>query len=184
LTADTGLQRPLGNNRHVHFRPGLAHPWEYSAKLGGRAGPARVARELSVNFQVTILKVLVSYPGGFASLADVKRDVAILVTSGRDWSDRTTRLAARIPGLEICAQGLVERKDGGWRITDAGRSALDLMEKSAAPEVSLAQVAPPEPSPAIRHPVSLVVAGPVRRRMERRRRRRRPNRGLQAADAS
>jgi hypothetical protein len=38
-----------------------------------------------VNFQVTILKVLVSYPDGFATLADLKRDVAILATSGRDW---------------------------------------------------------------------------------------------------
>jgi hypothetical protein len=37
-----------------------------------------------------------------------------------------------MPGLEIFAQGLVERQDGGWRITDAGRSALDLMESKAA----------------------------------------------------
>jgi len=75
-----------------------------------------------VNFQVTVLKVLVSYPDGFASIEDVKRDVAILATSGREWSERTSRLAARMPGLEIFAQGLVERRDGGWRITDAGRS--------------------------------------------------------------
>ncbi|MBR1187407.1 hypothetical protein JQ558_00885 [Bradyrhizobium sp. AUGA SZCCT0160] len=136
-----------------------------------------------MNFQVTILKVLASYPGGFASLADVKRDVAILVTSGREWSERTTKLAARLPGLEIFAQGLVERRDGGWRITDAGRAALDVMEKPAAPEVSPAQVAAPEPSPAIPHPASLVVAGPDRRRMERRRRRRRPTRQRRTANA-
>jgi hypothetical protein len=80
-------------------------------------------RGLAVNFQVTILKVLVSYPDGFASLADVKRDVAVLATSGRDWSERTKRLADRLPGLEIFAQGLVERRDGGWRITHAGHSA-------------------------------------------------------------
>lgn len=127
-----------------------------------------------MNFQVTILKVLVSYPGGFASLADVKRDVAILATSGREWSERTTKLAARLPGLEIFAQGLVERLDGGWRITDAGRSALELMETMpAAHEVPQAQVTAPEPSPAIPHPASFV-AGPGRRRLERRRRRR-PN---------
>ena len=29
-----------------------------------------------MNFQVTILKVLVSYPDGFASLPDLKRDIA------------------------------------------------------------------------------------------------------------
>ena len=123
-----------------------------------------------MNFQVTILKVLVSYPNGFASLAEVKRDVAILATSGREWSERTTRLAARLPGLEIFAQGLVERCDGGWHITDAGRSALELMEKPAAPELPQAQVAAPEPSPAIPHSPN------HRRHMERRRRRRRPTR--------
>jgi hypothetical protein len=137
-----------------------------------------------VNFQVTILKVLVSYPDGFASLADVKRDVALLATSGHEWSERTTRLAARVPGLEIFAQGLV-RRDGGWRITDAGRSALELMErKPAAPEVPPAQIAAAEASTAIPHPASLVVAGQNRRRIERRRRRRRPNRQRRTANAS
>jgi hypothetical protein len=134
---------------------------------------------------VTILRVLASYPHGFASLAEVKRDVAILATSGREWSERTKRLAGRLPGLKIFAQGLVERRDGGWRITDAGRSALDLMErKPAAPEVRQAQVTEPEPSPAIPHPASLIVAGPDRRRIERRGRRRRPNRQRQTANAS
>jgi hypothetical protein len=136
-----------------------------------------------VNFQVTILKVLVSYPDGFASIADVKRDVAILATSGREWSERTTRLAARLPGLEIFAQGLVERRDGGWYITAAGRSALDLMENPGASDLPQEQVAAPEPLLAIPHPASLVVAGPQRRRIERRRRRR-PNRQRQAAKAS
>jgi hypothetical protein len=73
-----------------------------------------------VNFQVTVLKVLVSYPDGFASLSDLKRDVAILATSGREWSERTTKLAARMPELEIFGQGLVERRDGGWQITEEG----------------------------------------------------------------
>jgi hypothetical protein len=43
-----------------------------------------------VNFQVTVLKVLVSYPDGFAAMADLKRDMAILATSGRDWAERTS----------------------------------------------------------------------------------------------
>ena len=38
--------------------------------------------------------------------------MAILATSGREWSERTTKLAARLPSLEIFAQGLVERQDG------------------------------------------------------------------------
>jgi hypothetical protein len=38
-----------------------------------------------VNFQITVLKILVSYPDGFALMADFKRDMAILATSGCDW---------------------------------------------------------------------------------------------------
>lgn len=67
-----------------------------------------------MNFQVTVLKILVSYPGGKASLEDLKRDMAILATSGRDWSDRTKRLAAKVPSLDIFTQGLIDRQDGCW----------------------------------------------------------------------
>jgi hypothetical protein len=42
----------------------------------------RVARSWDVNFQVTVLKILVSYPGGFAPMTDLKRDMAILATAG------------------------------------------------------------------------------------------------------
>jgi hypothetical protein len=66
-----------------------------------------------VNFQVTVLKILVSYPDGFAVMEDLKRDMAILATSGRDWADRTRRLAARVPDLDIFSQGLVEWEAGG-----------------------------------------------------------------------
>ena len=143
----------IGRSAIRNFRPGRpCAPTGKFDKLGrkGSVGPA-LLRRLAVNFQVTILKVLVSYPDGFATLADVKRDVAILATSGREWSERTTKLAARLPGLEIFAQALVERRDGGWRITDAGRSALELMERKPAAS-ELPQVAAPEPSPAIPHP--------------------------------
>ncbi|WP_076858308.1 hypothetical protein [Bradyrhizobium mercantei] len=81
-----------------------------------------------MNFQVTVLKILVSYPGGFAVMADLKRDMAILATSGRDWADRTKRLASRLPDLDIFSQGLIVRMNGGWRITDKGRAVLELME--------------------------------------------------------
>jgi hypothetical protein len=85
-----------------------------------------------VNFQVTVLKILVSYPDGHASMADIKRDMAILATSGQDWNKRTKRLAALVPDLDIFSQGLVERLDGRWRITDKGRSVLEMMETAAA----------------------------------------------------
>jgi hypothetical protein len=86
-----------------------------------------------VNFQVTVLKVLVSYSDGFAAMADLKRDMAILATSGRDWAERTKRLAARVPDLDIFSQGLIERMNGGWRVTDKGRSVLEIMEARPAP---------------------------------------------------
>jgi hypothetical protein len=96
-----------------------------------------------MNFQVTVLKVLVSYPDGFASLDDLKRDVATLATCGEDWSKRTKRLAARIPGLEIFSQGLVERLEGGWRITQQGRHILAIMEAPLAQSAAVDDVVHP-----------------------------------------
>ncbi|TYL96155.1 hypothetical protein FXB40_12625 [Bradyrhizobium rifense] len=89
-----------------------------------------------MNFQVTVLKILVSYPDGFALMADLKRDMVILATSGRDWADRTKRLAARMPNLDIFSQGLVERSNGGWRITEKGRSILATMEARPSGEAT------------------------------------------------
>jgi hypothetical protein len=40
-------------------------------------------------------------------------NVVILVASGREWSEHDTKLAERVLALEIFAQGLVERRDGG-----------------------------------------------------------------------
>ncbi|MFK4654202.1 hypothetical protein ABIF97_004136 [Bradyrhizobium japonicum] len=95
-----------------------------------------------MNFQVTVLKVLVSYPDGFAMMADLKRDMAILVTSGRDWADRTKRLAAHVPDLDIFSQKLVERLSGGWRITWKGRAVLEFMEGRLRHPEPVAEEAP------------------------------------------
>ncbi len=122
-----------------------------------------------MNFQVTVLKVLVSYPDGFAAMADLKRDMAILATSGRDWTERTKRLAARVPGLDIFSQGLVERLNGGWRITEKGRAVLEVMEARPAP----AQAMDPSPIQAVEEPAPAIPSiVPVWRKRERRRRRR------------
>ncbi|WP_368508736.1 hypothetical protein [Bradyrhizobium lupini] len=80
-----------------------------------------------MNFQVTVLKILVSYPEGFAVMADLKRDMAILATSGPDWAERTKRLAARARARHF-SDRLVERQNGGWRITVNGRAVLESME--------------------------------------------------------
>lgn len=85
-----------------------------------------------MNFQVTVLKILASHPDGWAAMADLKRDMAILATSGREWRERTKRLASGCSDLSIFAQGMVVRSDGGWRITEEGRRALALMERLAA----------------------------------------------------
>ncbi|WP_247393175.1 cysteine desulfurase family protein [Bradyrhizobium sp. 35] len=77
-----------------------------------------------MNFQVTVLKILVSYSDGFAVMEDLKRDMAILATSGREWADRTKRLAARVPDLDIFSHGLVERVSGGWQVTSIEHPAV------------------------------------------------------------
>ncbi|MDA9490994.1 hypothetical protein [Bradyrhizobium sp. CCBAU 11361] len=126
-----------------------------------------------MNFQVTVLKILVSYPDGFAVMADLKRDMAILATSGRDWAERTKRLAARVPDLDIFLQGLVERLNGGWRITDKGRSVLEIMEERSA--AVPATEPPPIRATSDSTPAATPAASPVemgRRKRDRKRRRR------------
>jgi hypothetical protein len=75
-----------------------------------------------------ILKILVSHPDGFATMADLKRDMAVLINSGDEWSERTSRLASRVEHLDIFSQNLIERESGGWKITEKGRSLLAIME--------------------------------------------------------
>jgi hypothetical protein len=126
-------------------------------------------RGAGVNSQVTVLKVLVSYPDGFAVMEDLKRDMALLATSGRDWADRTRRLAARVPDLDIFSQGLVVRESGGWRITDKGRAVLEFMEERPAAGQAI-KAAPAQQSDGAIPPLRLP-AERARRRRERQERR-------------
>jgi hypothetical protein len=73
-----------------------------------------------------ILKVLSSYPGGRASVAELKRDLAILSSSGLEWTQRMRRLAARVPDPDVFGQRLVHRDETGWQLTEAGREILSL----------------------------------------------------------
>jgi hypothetical protein len=86
-----------------------------------------------MSFQITILKVLAGHPEGRASLPDLKRAMAILITSGSDWTDRTKRLAARAPDLDIFSQSFVLRDNAGWQITGAGRAFLDFLQTPIQP---------------------------------------------------
>ena len=99
-----------------------------------------------MSFQITILKVLAGHPEGRASLADLTRCVAVLTSSGADWSQRTKRLAARAPGLDIFTSGYILREDGGWRITDAGHNFLRLIE-TPVPAEAASEPAGPKPAP-------------------------------------
>jgi hypothetical protein len=134
-----------------------------------------------VSFQITVLKVLAGSKGGRLPLADLRRDVAILMSSGTDWTIRTKRLAARAPGLDIFSQALVVRDPEGWRITDAGQAFLIALEAPAAianssePARDVTDAAPPE---AVPQPLP-----PVRITTRRSRRRRRPDRERRSAVA-
>lgn len=130
-----------------------------------------------MNFQVTVLKILVSYPDGFAVMADLKRDMAILATSGSDWAERTRRLGSLVPDLDIFSQALIERMNGGWRITEKGRAVLEFMEAR-----------PSRPEPAKDPPECSIPAAPlpVLARLDRRgrRQRRRSDHVRRSANAS
>jgi hypothetical protein len=95
-----------------------------------------------VSFQITILKVLAGHSEGRASLASLTHYVAILTSSGADWSQRMKRLAARAPGLDIFTSGYVLRDSSGWQITDAGRKFLESIEAQTAGAV-VEPAAPP-----------------------------------------
>lgn len=90
---------------------------------------------------MAILKVLAGHPEGRASLADLKHCLAVLATSGADWSGRMKRLASRAPGLDIFTNGYVLRHSGGWQLTEEGRQFL--IDIEAAPEARPAPVGPP-----------------------------------------
>jgi hypothetical protein len=132
----------------------------------------------AVSFQITILKVLAGHPEGRASIADLTRCVSILISSGTDWTNRTKRLAARAPRLDIFADSFVLRDEKGWQITDGGRQFLATLEAplpiasepAQEPERDMTK-APLSPAPS---PLRLVVnnenplpdgreAGPSRR---------------------
>jgi hypothetical protein len=81
-----------------------------------------------VSFQITVLKVLAGHPEGRASIADLTRYVSILISSGTDWTNRTKRLAARAPKLDIFGNSFVLRDNNGWQITEGGRQFLASLE--------------------------------------------------------
>src|SRR5471032_3025898 len=81
-----------------------------------------------MSFQITVLKVFAGHPEGRASIADLTGYVSILISSGTDWTNRTKRLAARAPKLDIFGDSFVLRDDNGWHITEGGQQFLASLE--------------------------------------------------------
>jgi hypothetical protein len=109
-----------------------------------------------VSFQITVLKVLAGHPEGRAPLAELTRYVSILISSGTDWTNRTKRLAARAPELNIFADSFVLRDDKGWQITETGRQFLSSLEahiEAQAPETAATK----DPRSPAQLPLRLVV---------------------------
>src|SRR5438874_10178158 len=113
-------------------------------------------------------------------MADLKRDMAILATSGRDWADRTKRLAARVPDLDIFSQGLVARENGGWKISVKGRTVLEFMEARPVADQAIEMV----PVPAEKVDARLLPLLPAERARRRRERRARRREGRERARAN
>ncbi|HEY5068742.1 MAG TPA: hypothetical protein VII37_03110, partial [Candidatus Acidoferrum sp.] len=85
----------------------------------------------------------------FAALTrGLPQPVAILISSGPDWTDRTKRLAARAPDLDIFSQSFVLRDAAGWQISDAGRALLASIE---APLPTKAEIEPAPPAAVVSH---------------------------------
>lgn len=85
-------------------------------------------RGVGVSIQIAILKVLASHGSGRATLASLKRDIAILTSSGRDWDARIKRLAGRVGTLDIFGSAYVLCDGDGWEITVKGRDFLQMLE--------------------------------------------------------
>jgi hypothetical protein len=103
-----------------------------------------------VSFQITVLKVLAGSTEGRLPLVDLRHDVALLISSGRDWTDLTKRIAARAPDLDIFGC--------------EGRSAKGSF---GGPDYYPAPIQPPERPrrPALRRPASRGVRINVRARV-------------------
>jgi hypothetical protein len=104
------------------------------------------ASESRVSFQLSILKILDGQTDGRASLEVVKHHLAILYTSGQEWTGRMKRLAERAPDLDIFGQKLVVREPGVWSITEEGRSFLAILER---PTTVHREFASAEPGPDV-----------------------------------
>lgn len=131
-----------------------------------------------------LLEVLATGLGNIPYLAKRCREAGVDQSQiFRPMAYLTLVALGRLPDLDIFSQGLIERMNGGWRVTDKGRSVLDIME--APPSSAQATERPPvrvveAPTPATTLSPMPSIA-PVRRKRERKRRQRDAVRRRQAS---
>ena len=78
---------------------------------------------------------------GRQTFTETGDSLLILISSGTDWTNRTKRMAARAPKLDIFADSFVLRDANGWHITERGRQFLASLE-APLPIVALPVQAP------------------------------------------
>src|SRR3954463_8259598 len=99
----------------------------------------------SENFKLTVLNVLAASAGGGATLAELRRDVPIILADKIE-TEQLRRFRA-LGDIDIFQSGLLFRNDTGFEITEAGLALLQSLENpSAAPVV----VASNSTSPALK----------------------------------
>ena len=96
-----------------------------------------------MQLKLAILTVLATRPDGRATLDELKSEVEALAAN----EDRPEDLSSGLDDIDIFQSGLVIREDGGFRITDAGRSALKALK---GPRKSALDLPPMPPSQSLR----------------------------------
>jgi len=88
--------------------------------MAGRLESERSLLRPSVQFKLAILSVLAKRPDGRATLDELRSEVEALTAN----DDEPEESSSALDEIDIFQSGLVTPEDGGFRITDVGRSAL------------------------------------------------------------
>ena len=96
-----------------------------------------------MQLKLAILTVLTTRPDGRATLDELKSEIEALAAKEEQPAD----LPSGLDDIDIFQSGLVIREDGGFRITDAGRSALKALK---GPRQSALDLPPMSPSHSLK----------------------------------
>ena len=107
-----------------------AHPTTKYSERTDRQNNKKQGRSEAqgLSIQVAILKILASHDRRQSDNSFTQEDMAILATSGPEWSARMRRLAGRAQAIDIFASGYVLCDHDGWQITAEGRDFLRALE--------------------------------------------------------